>query len=76
MFNNVTRLDPTKNKFAAENLADTLRNWWHSRGHTEVKVWVEANEPISQFGTKLPVNYEIKTNIIQDVSKAHLGMIE
>lgn len=59
----VSKKDYLKNKFAAEGLADVIRDWWHSRGYTDVKVWVETEQSVSDFGTKLPPTYSIRSNI-------------
>lgn len=67
--------DPVRNKFAAEEMADRVRDWWHSRGQTKVKVWVEETNGINDFGTKMPSVYEIKSNIIQDVNQVLLGNV-
>jgi hypothetical protein len=68
--------DYTRNKFAAEGLADKLRDWYHRRGLTNVEVWVEEDRPISDFGTRLPSNYSIQSNIRYNVDNIPAGMIE
>lgn len=68
--------DYIKNKFAAEELADGIRDWWHRRGYTGVRVWVEEHRAITNFGTRPPASYFIRSNISMDVAKIPEGMIE
>jgi hypothetical protein len=68
--------DYIRNKFASEELADQLRDWWHRRGYTKVRVWVEEDRPISDFGTRLPANYVIRSNIVMNVDSIPNGMVE
>lgn len=70
------RKDYTRNKFAAEELADKIRDWWHRRGFTGVRVWVEEDRPISNYGTRLPSNYSIQSNIMFNVDNISNGMVE
>ena len=70
------RKDYIRNKAAAEQMADEIRDWWHQRGYTKVTVWVESNRPVSPFGTKLPMNYSIRSNICFHVDSIENGMIE
>lgn len=59
----ISKKDYLKNKFAAEELVDTIRDWWHRRGFTGVRVWIETDQSISEFGTKLPPTYSVRSNI-------------
>lgn len=68
--------DYIKNKFASEELADQIRDWWHKRGYTQVRVWVEEDRPITSLGTRLPANYSVRSNIKMVVDNIENGMVE
>jgi hypothetical protein len=60
--------DYIRDKWAALELVDTIRGYWHDRGFTSVKVWVREETPISPLGTPLPTNYYVDSNIKFDCS--------
>jgi len=67
--------DYIKNKYAAEELVETVRDWWHRRGFTQVKVWVETEQAKSEYGTKLPPTYSVRSNITFSVDTIKSPMI-
>ena len=68
--------DYIKNKKNADEMAESIMDWYHRRGHTGVKIWVEVDSPLSPYGTRLPTNYYIRGNIVFNVDTIPNGMIE
>ena len=68
--------DYIKDKKAAQELADNIKNWWHSRGFTQVKTWLEEEKILSPHGTRLPSNFYVRGNISFNVDTIDQGMIE
>ncbi len=68
--------DYIRNRFASEEMADKIREFYHRKGYTKVKVWVEEDRPTTSFGTKLPSVYSVRSNIQFNVASIPKGMIE
>ncbi len=68
--------DYLSNKEAAQEMADTVANWWHSRGYTQVRTWLEKRERISPYGTKLQPDYLVRGNIKMSVDTIPNGMVD
>lgn len=68
--------DYIKNKNNAEQMAETIMDWYHSRGFTGVKIWVETEAVKSPYGSNLPPNHYIRGNVCYDVASIPNGMIE
>ena len=67
--------DYLRNRFAAEDLASRITDWWHQRGFIGVRVWVEEEQVTSPFGAKLPTNYSIRSNISMSVADLENGVV-
>ncbi len=72
----LNKKDYIRNRFASEELAEKIRDYWHRRGFVGVKVWVEEDRPITDFGTRLPSNYVVRSNIVFNVDNIQNGMVE
>jgi len=72
----MNRNDYIKNRYASQDLANKIRNWWHNKGYTSVQVWVEEENPITDFGTKLPPSYSVRSNINFTVDSISKRMVE
>lgn len=68
--------DYVRNKGASERLAERIENMWHAKGYTQVKVWVETTQNVSQHGTRLPPIHSIRSNIKFNVASIEKGLIE
>jgi hypothetical protein len=72
----MSKEDPTRNRYAAEQMAKTAQAWWSSRGFPSVKFWVEDCSPVSTpSGTRLPPHFEIKNNLSVDLKQLSLGNV-
>ena len=69
-------IDYIRDKRASENLATKIQNWWHSRGYTQVRVWVEEAVATTDYGTKLPSNFYVRSNIQMNCVGDDLTMID
>ena len=56
--------DYIRNKYAAEGMADSIRDYWRKKGYVGVKTWVEEERRITPLGSKLPSNYSVRSNIV------------
>ena len=60
----------------SKELASKIQSWWHKRGFPDVKVWVETHKSVSSFGSRLPPNHYIRSNISMSVDNVENGMVE
>ena len=60
----------------ALELVTKIKDFWHSRGQTEVEVWLETI-PIYNRATqkKVATRFEINSNIFQSVSSLESGNV-
>jgi hypothetical protein len=54
--------DYVRNKFATLELRDQIEQYWHKKGYTWVKVWVEDFKREGQ-----PTEFYIRSNIVYKV---------
>lgn len=70
----VDRPDYLTNKNAATIMASRIEGFYHERGLTDVKVWLEPRSLPNTDGETLNVHYDIRSNLEFRVPKAGITL--
>lgn len=66
----VDRPDYLTNKNAATIMASRIESFYHERGLTDVKVWLEPRSLPNTDGDTVNVHYDIRSNLVFKTPKA------